>query len=160
MRRVRQLRNSRGYDDRHREALVGFDFFHVFRTDAEQAIAWHDLRDELLEQWIQDKPFTRPDVWWRYDAPELRRCTNGVHPFDRPAFIDYCREWEAIYPDSNITECTKKTWYGVPCIWGPPELDGTAEFETERAYLERLDLLTDHERQLLDAAPAGSATVT
>lgn len=34
--------------------------------------AWAEVRDELLPQWIREKPGTRPFGWWRDEAPELR----------------------------------------------------------------------------------------
>lgn len=168
MRLARRRREREGWTDEHKAALLGHDFFNVFRearflvaaykaeyadhdqeAEALRAEAWHDLRDELLPIWIADKPFSRPDIWWKCDAPELRRCVNGVHPFERPDFISHCAECEQQHP--GYTNRMKKTWFGKPCIFGAPGLDGKAEYETERDYLERHNLLTPTELALIES---------
>lgn len=180
-----ELRTKRGWTDRHKACLMGdHDFFGLFdrgkmaefadrpggipyrvRDDEADRIrermceAWDDLRDELLPMWIAEHPFTRPRGWWTCEAPELRRCTNGVHPFERPEFIEHCERLEQEYP--GYTKRVSKTWWGVPCISAIPGLDGKAQYESERDYLIRLDLLTDEERELLanesPTAPAAPA---
>lgn len=37
---------------------------------------WLKYRDKILEEWIQEKPGTRPSCWWRFDAP---RWNNPEH---------------------------------------------------------------------------------
>jgi hypothetical protein len=66
-------RPRRGWDDEHRWALIHCDYFRVFAADDEKREAWHDLRDEILTEWIREHPFTRPRSWWEFDAPEMRR---------------------------------------------------------------------------------------
>ncbi len=33
---------------------------------------WLEVRGEVLDQWAKDKPGTRPNLWWRWDAPRLK----------------------------------------------------------------------------------------
>lgn len=41
--------------------------------------AWEFGRDQLLEEWVRDRPGTRPPGWWRFSAPEPRR-TGELEP--------------------------------------------------------------------------------
>ena len=51
---------------------------HTFFCDnAEIAGAWAQIGDEIVEDWIRDKPGTRPMMWWRLSAPEPGRTTDG-----------------------------------------------------------------------------------
>src|SRR5262245_16800453 len=34
--------------------------------------AWAELRDELIDEWVQTRPFTRPLAWLLFDAKEPR----------------------------------------------------------------------------------------
>lgn len=31
---------------------------------------WQEYRKQLLDEWINDYPCTRPYMWWAYDAPK------------------------------------------------------------------------------------------
>jgi hypothetical protein len=33
---------------------------------------WTELREELLDIWIAERPGTRPAAWWLFDAPRWR----------------------------------------------------------------------------------------
>jgi hypothetical protein len=91
--------------------------------EAELAEAWAMLGDELLAEHIAKKPGSRPFGWWAFAAPEPRR---QVH--DGP---------EAIGPAD---------WYGCPSLFkGMPPSD---MYESETAYLRRLDLLTQDEKRI------------
>lgn len=35
--------------------------------------AWDDLGAEILEEWIEERPGSRPWAWWMLQAPEGRR---------------------------------------------------------------------------------------
>ena len=65
---------------------------------------------------------TRPAAWWKYDAPEPRRVTRGTLP-----------------------EGSDRDYFGMSrfCY-------GSVEYEEEADYLNRLDLLTDAEREILE----------
>jgi hypothetical protein len=143
------------YNDHHIEALTsGCDWFRVFgenaltvptrmrddythgdqEADERRRQAWEDLRDDLMADWIESNPFTRPDGWWRYEAPERRQCLSGPHPHDDPAWPNNCPKWLS---------------RGKPRFCAVVPGDYKAQYETQREYLERLGLLTNHERALL-----------
>ena len=48
-----------------------------FFENPEITDAWEQLGAEIVEEWITTHPFTRPRMWWRIDAPEPGRLTNG-----------------------------------------------------------------------------------
>ena len=73
-------------------------------------------------------PGTRPDAWWDYSAREPRRQIAGPRGL----------------------ELSAKLYRGMPSLWPDrPERLGVV-FETERAYLERLDLLLPGEAEELE----------
>lgn len=52
-----------------------------FTSKARFREVWDEMRDEVLEAWIAEKPGTRPQHWWMYDAPRsapgsLPRCSQ------------------------------------------------------------------------------------
>ena len=51
-----------------------------FHDSAEIAGAWGQIGDEIVEDWIRDKPGTRPKIWWRLSAPEPGRTSDGGEP--------------------------------------------------------------------------------
>jgi hypothetical protein len=135
----------------HVDALkTGFDFFQPFGHTTEQRfcdpaveemrrMAWADLGEAIMAEWTVAHPFTRPDAWWHFDAPERRqRIDGGIHPHDDPA-------WPASLP--------KVLWLGRPAYVAVVRSDFKAKYESEFDYLCRLALTTDHERHLI-AHPA------
>ncbi len=48
-----------------------------FYDNAEIAAAWDQIGDEIVADWVRDKPGTRPAVWWRLSAPPPGRTTDG-----------------------------------------------------------------------------------
>jgi hypothetical protein len=155
------------YTDEHIDALLtGFDFFHVFkdlarvdsrnrdsaawsiseastRAHERKRLAWEELRDDLLPAFIEQHPFERPWAWWVWEAPERKRCLNATHPHDDsrwPAHLD------------------KHLFYGTPryICFMPESGDLSFQYEDERDYLIRLDLLTAGERELLAAEAAAT----
>lgn len=167
------------WTDEHRQALMdGCDFFNVFDEDARalhQSTAktnyqdrspagealrkqcWGELRDSILAEWIRAKPFTRPCGWWDYEAPARRECVSGLHPFDHPGQIAHNAAKELEYP--GFTAWVTSFSHGTPRIHGGPGFDfhSPMRYETERQYLERLDLFTRYERELIageDSCPA------
>jgi hypothetical protein len=158
---VRRRRNDRcEYTEEHVSALLsGFDFFYAFTDDVPRFVpsrdreaeggdeeapvalerkreAWERLGDELLEAWIEKHPFSRPWAWWRFAATEMRRCTSGEHPYD--LYERMGEKFNRRYSFGRPAFSLRHDRYGYD-----------SKFESERDYLIRLDLLTDHERQLL-----------
>ena len=48
-----------------------------FYGNAEIAGAWAQIGDEVVADWVRDKPGTRPAIWWRLSAPEPGRTSDG-----------------------------------------------------------------------------------
>ncbi len=48
-----------------------------FYTNGEIAAAWGQIGDEIVADWVRDKPGTRPAIWWRLSAPPPGRTSNG-----------------------------------------------------------------------------------
>lgn len=38
---------------------------------------WEACRDEILPEWIAERPGTRPRAWWRWDYPEAPPLPTG-----------------------------------------------------------------------------------
>lgn len=94
--------------------------------------AWEELGPEILDEFIREHPHQRPWAWWCFDAPEPRReAKDGDDP--DPVLVGTPGWWvKHREPRSSARS--------LP----PPHL-----CESQRAYLTRLGLLTDHERELI-----------
>ena len=92
-----------------------------FADPADMARAWEENRDHLMEQ---TQPGKRPHGWWLHDAPEPRRRNPVLFAFG-------VRGW-TYYPP------------GTPGLTDARE---TEQEETESAYLDRLRLWQDGERE-------------
>ena len=136
------------------EKGIGWPFLppdECFHGDMEAiAAAWEELREIVLRQWVAQHPMSRPWAWWHFDAPERRQRINGVHPHDNPERQRHCTQWEAEHPHV-ARQHAYKLWYGRPsCLCIRDDFD--ARYESQREYLTRLNLLTDHELAALKAA--------
>ena len=143
----RSKRRWSGYNQWHREHLeTGFCIPGTFGFDDADSLAWGwlDLRADIMRRWVADQPGTRPWGWWKFDAPELRqRIDGGVHPFDDPAWHSLVADQEAKYPHGlNLRELR----FGILNIH-PQQVPGlaNAKYESQQAYLSRLNLMTPEE---------------
>ena len=125
----------------------------AFESEQLARHCWEDLRDEVLADWIAERPGTRPYAWWKYDAPERRQCLNQVHPFDDPEREEHIAQMLERSPNME-TQSFYELYYGTPGSLVAPN-DFSCLFETESDYLARLDLLTEYEREEI-AAGRGS----
>lgn len=133
------------------------------------APCWEELRDELLNEWIMERPGTRPWGWWRYDAPERRRRIGTLrlkpgktgikdfhhidddayeviqdgkpHPFDNPARNRYLADVAREYPEGATRH--KEPYFGMPNGWLMYiDDDGSiSEDDVYAAYEEEFDYL-------------------
>jgi hypothetical protein len=92
---------------------------------------YEEHRDELLAEWGAAHPATRPWAWWRYEALEPRQCVSGAElllPKLKPS------DWEWHWRED----------FGVPGFRQsrPKGFDGYPELESEAAYLDRHQLLS------------------
>jgi hypothetical protein len=132
-RRSKLRRRSSGWSDLHIEILKsGHDFFDEFpKPDREQA--WNELRKEILDEWLQNHPGTRPFAWWAFDMPKgtRRQRIDDRHPHDDPRY-----------------DLPKDLHFGCPrCL---RECDIGGRYESQEAYLRRLSLLTAAELKFLN----------
>ncbi len=51
-----------------------------FFENPEITAAWAALGAEIVDLWARSHPGTRPRMWWRLDAPEPVRLSNGGDP--------------------------------------------------------------------------------
>lgn len=106
--------------------------------------AWRAHGAKLVEYWASDPeghegtllepapagPGHRPWGWWAFEAPEPRKRVGGTgEPSDRP----WC-------PAPRLS-------FGRPAVWETWNADDPPRFETEAAYLDRLDLWLAGERK-------------
>ena len=118
----------------------GLKFCRQHDRDSQREL-WELLRDDILREHIAREPGTRPEAWWRHDAPELR----PVVGLERRILGDETDRLPA-GENPNLPEWAKgKTYFGRPSI-----ADGFC-YETQDEYLKRLNLLTPFEL----AAPKG-----
>jgi len=120
---------------------------------------WQNFRDEIMEDWVQRQPCTRPLAWWECDAPT--------------APIPRCREFQAAQrrrlggigiPQHEVIAVWPRFERGIPAAWfdaeGAATFGGVAldeanppRFESEAMYLDRHDFLTPAERRHLESHP-------
>jgi len=117
-----------------------------FVTEEEKLDLWREFEDEVVAEHVSEWPGTRPERWWQFSAPEPRHRVGGVGTpsHERLAFVLH------LYlgvPESWIT-CDALESYRL----GVPALDPTNPpmFESEAAYLARLDLLLPGERSRIN----------
>jgi hypothetical protein len=96
--------------------------------------AWEKSKAEILAEWIDEKPGTRPWAWWRYSAPEPRR--QVVQGHDQ-------------YRDSD----RERLSFGVLRIYDVETLRRGLMVESEASYLDRLGLLSEAEREAIGDFP-------
>lgn len=119
----------------------------------EMAGAWQFLRPQILKEWVRKEPRrdddggagSRPAGFWVFDAPERRRCLNGLHPLDDPAREARITEIVGQYPHRERD--FRYLFYGMPGAFVVPS-DHTRVYETQFDYLKRLGLLMEGEEEL------------
>ena len=135
---------------------------------------WDAIRDELLPQWVKERPGSRPSWWFLFDpecpritaediqrhgwegryflelVPDLRRRLGGIGD---PSYLHYALSphFDRGVPHRFITSSDVE-WHreegeefaGVPFNPKDPPI-----YESQAAYLNRLGLLTPTERRRL-----------
>jgi len=114
-----------------------------YGEDREIALLWAECRKEILSEWIVKHPGTRPNSWWRFDAPApARQRVGGVGDpqFHAPPL------WYGV-PRSWCRAGTPGAYYGMAIDPAHPPI-----FESQATFLERHNLLLPGERRRLTAA--------
>ncbi|RAK68875.1 hypothetical protein [Phenylobacterium kunshanense] len=135
---------------------------------------WQTLGQNVLGRWVVERPGTRPRCWWRYDAPEPRLRVGGVGD-PMAALPSVASDLELGVPKSWLTR-ELAAYYGSPApqvgdryfgaqgpreanfrppAWQPLAVTGVdpddpPTFESQAAYLQRLDLFAEGEAERLD----------
>ena len=101
--------------------------------------AWRHLEAELLPQWIAENPCTRPVGWLLFDAKQPRLPVVGEQALEALEWTrDHCHSRQYFFFDVNRR-------LGIR----DGSNDSQAAFESEKQYLQRLNLLAESERALL-----------
>lgn len=130
-----------------------FTAFDITSYDAMRTL-WIAHRAAILAHWIQDKPGTRPAMWWRYDAPRLAPELLGrwARTVYAPRLIETRRKLRGNgKPLHEALLIAPAHDYGIPVWFGEP--DNPPVFESQHAYLKRHGLLHPAERRAV-AEPA------
>jgi hypothetical protein len=102
---------------------------------------WNEIRSEIMPQWISEHPCTRPWGWWEHDSPAQGELENSDPRQQVGSKGEVCRYCYAPHYKWGVFE-----------YWHYDE-NSPPIFESEAAYLQRLDLLTDKEKKHLSANP-------
>jgi len=122
--------------------LRGYNFFDKpFKDDDDAKRCWGDSQDKIMREWIRVAPGRRPWAWWKWDAPERRRCTSGDHPFDSPEHKLRAETVTGFDP--------YELFFGAPRFYTKENIQARVAFESEEDYLKRLHLMSDQEKIFL-----------
>ena len=163
-----------GYDNNDEGAVDVF----LMESSPEFKPAWEGCREEIMADWIRKNPCSRPWAWWVFDLEltEPRRRIGGIGDTlsDQTA---PCRCSYRIPPDW-VTERDIKFYngrMGFKDIYGKPipseykdgdftkvapDPNDPPTFESEAAYLQRHDLLSQEEKVYLKKHPELMEPVT
>jgi hypothetical protein len=145
-----------------------------FRNDDDEL--WPELREGILQDWIRERPCTRPLRWWESDAPKM-----DVAELERRGWLDSF--FAAAMPELRLRlggigdpefehlAVVPEIEYGLPVYFldnwsvlyynhAPGSFTGKAidpldppRYESQAAFLERHGLLTAQEQKYLEKAP-------
>jgi hypothetical protein len=118
-----------GLDPETRAAILNGD---PVQHPARWLALWREHRDELLADWIAERPGSRPPVWWQVEAPEPRRQLSG----------------RGVVVSERYRNLDAPLAHGVPLFF-EIDLDDPPSFESEASYLGRLNLLVTGESRWL-----------
>ena len=132
--------------------------------------AWQKAAEQIMEDWLRERPGTRPAFWWHFTAPRMTAAQLEENGWEDCWFADHLciprlrlggigtPRYEVLayvphfccgIPDSWITAADLKTY---------PDLEAEAidpadppRFESQGTYLQRLNLLVPGERRRLKA---------
>ena len=136
------------------------DVFLIQGNGKLRAKLWQEYSEDILQDWIAQKPCSRPEHWWTYDAPKDKKLMAGTH-------------WANTYPVQRkklsgvgCPDFVKTPAYlprfnkGLPVEWHDYDAAAPPVFESEAAYLQRFNLLKEAEIKYLTKHPALLAPVT
>jgi hypothetical protein len=141
-----------------------FDAFELSTTHNREARqrAWEAVRLDVLADWIETRPGTRPHAWWEFDAPEpQRRRVGGIG--DDHAVGGWHQDYSLGLPNYWFDPWLVTYYNGAATnIHGAPigteyhagdfpyvayDANDPPTFESQATYLQRHGLLTPAERR-------------
>jgi hypothetical protein len=149
------------------EQLADWEFFNTEQENCEIFLA---CKDGILDEWIRQRPGTRPNFWWLEFAPEKsRRRIGGIGDPIHEHLHAVGQVYEHGVPSFFVTSFDVAYYNGrardvdgniIKNLAGPQYKDGDFKgkaidpndppvYESEAAYLKRHALLTDFEKQRL-----------
>jgi hypothetical protein len=134
---------------------------------------WEAFGEIIVQRWAEERPGTRPSLWWRYDAP---RQPLGTYPgvfFDGQLPQPRKRVGGIGTPLHEVSAYVPQYHLGIPVLWKFPEPGPVGRqrknqreflpkaravdpnkppiYESQAAYLERHGLFLPGERERLTA---------
>lgn len=132
----------------------GFEGLHFFYSGIQKNSPdlrlelYQTIKKDFLSAWIKDHPGSRPWGWWEFDCPRQKdkdaNCFwHGTLPEERQHISGGTRCKYNFVP--SYRKAVFKYWHYTD--------DDVPMFESEAAFLKRLDLLTGDERRHLEKHP-------
>ena len=114
---------------------------------------WREHGAEIVAEHILDDPGTRPQRWWTYDAPEPRLRLGGIGTACHERLANLCRLDRGVPVDWIFSDLVA-TYEKMGLSLGVPAVDPSdpPRYESQAAYLDRINLLTPGERRQLRKA--------
>lgn len=114
---------------------------------------WRAYRDEFLPKWISKNPCTRPSPWWQHDAPKW---TDDPWPgcyYHGTFAIPRQKLGGTGTPQYEVLSIVPSFSKGIPTLIDDIDPEDPPRYESEAAYLQRLNLLTPAEIRHLEKHP-------
>src|SRR5262245_18508338 len=122
------------------EDTVGGIFLRFLPSDMRDGL-WSEFGDQVLEEWIEAEPGTRPWAWWKWTAPGPRRVIRDDHllaTINGPGAWGW--RWREYYGRPALRQVRPVGYVGLPLV------------ESEASFLDRNGFLTADERARLTPA--------
>lgn len=117
--------------------------------------AWKAGRGEVLRDWIEERPGTRPWAFWKFDLSEPRRLRVGgtgdlVPAYDCGANVDFGIFRKHSFVDGGLLNA----WRKIGCLkrgekFTTYDPEDPPRYEAQASFLRRHNLLTAAERKAL-----------
>ena len=122
-----------------------------FMSDEELQRSWELVREELLEGWAEEYPGTRPQHWWRFDAPR-----QPLGNFPDCGYDGQLPEMRQFISGAGVPAWVVSAYMpayrcGLPNSWAGYDESDPPTFESQAAFLRRHKLLSAAETRALKA---------
>jgi len=107
---------------------------------------WLACRDDILRDWVKQRPGSRPTAWWQYDTHEQRKRLSGSGTA-RHEVLNMTPVFRFGIPDNWCTDMDARLWPHLNCT--PIDPADPPVFESEATHLKRLALFQPRELKWL-----------